>query len=278
MQILTAFAEPTGRRTARCHLLILSLGCATACLHAQPATSAHASVNPLFHAYALAELGRHTEAAQALGQLHAQGVQGQDADEGALGLERSASDHALQFTQDCAKEKSCVAEDFLAIGKFPEALTWQKQWIRSIRDEQKTNLRKGEERSGGNLTVKLADETDSTGGRLVTLADAYDLQARIEAAMGQLTPALKDLDAAIKALPAGPRTAPRQAGYTYHRALILAENGQFAGAAKACRDSLSIDRTALTLGERRQSECNTIEVLASASLHQPPVTKNTPSR
>lgn len=273
MHILTTFAGAIKRRPARCHLLILCLGYVATCLHAQQTANAHAPAYPLFHAYALAELGRHAEAAQAFDQLH-----GQDADEGALGLERSASDHALQFTQDCAKDKSCVAEDFLAIGKFSEALTWQKQRIRSIRDEQKANLRKGEERSGGNLIVKLADETDSTGGRLVALADAYDLQARIEAAMGQLKPALKDLDAAIKALPESPKNTPRQAGYAYHRALILAENRQFAGAAKACRDSLSIDSTTLTLGERRQSECNAIDALAFASLHQPPATKNTPSR
>ncbi len=273
MQISITFTDAIKQRPVRYYLLILYIGCASTCLHAQPPTSAYAPVNPLFHAYALAELGRHAEAAEAFGQLG-----GRDADEGALGLERSASDHALQFTQDCTKDKSCVAEDFLAIGKFPEALAWQKQQIRSIRDEQKTNLRKGEERSGGNLTVKLADETDSTGGRLVALADAYDLQARIEAAMNQLKPALKDLDAAIKALPESPKNAPRLAGYAYHRALILAENRQFAGAAKACRDSLSIDNTTLTLGQRRQSECNTIDALASASLHQPPATKNTPIR
>jgi len=171
----------------------------------------------------------------------------------------------MQFTRDCARDKACMAEDFLAIGKFPEALSWQKQWIRSIRDEQKTNLRKGEQQSGGNLTVRLGDETDSTGGRSVALADAYDLQARIEAAMGQVSPALKDLDAAIKALPANPKTVSRQAGYAYHRALILTENRQFANAAKACRESLGIDGTSVTLGERRQLECEAIKALASAS-------------
>jgi hypothetical protein len=167
MLTLTTIAGAMEQVSVRRYLLILQLGCMAACLYAQPTSSAQAPSGQLFHAYALAELGRHAEAIQTFEQL-----QGPDADNGTLGLERSASDHALQFTQDCAKDKSCVAEDFLAIGKFSEALAWQEQRIRSIRDEQKTNLRKGAERSSGNLTVKLADETDSTGGRLVSLADA----------------------------------------------------------------------------------------------------------
>jgi len=240
--------------------IVLQLGCVAASLCAQPANSKSSPDIQAFHAYALAELGRHGDAAAAFERIH-----GPDEDGAALGLERSAYERALQYTQDCAKDKSCMAEDFLAIGKYPEALSWQKQQINSIRDEQKTNLRKGDTTDGTGITMQAGDEIDSTGGKSVALADAYDLQARIEAAMGQLAPALRDLDSAFKTLPANPKTVPRQAGYAYHRALILAEDRQFANAAKACRESLSLDGSDTTLGERRQSQCTAIEAMASAS-------------
>jgi len=257
MPILDAIMK--ARRVMRIWLALWIL-CVAGGLYAQPTMSTMPLDFKVIHAYGLAELGRHGDAVAAFEQIH-----GPDEDGAALSQERSAYDRAMQFTQDCNKDQPCMADDLLAIGKFSDALHWQKQLIKSIHDGQKTNLRKGEERSGGNLTIGLGDETDSTSGKSVSLADAYDLQARIEAAMGQLGPALKDLDAAVKALPSNPKSVPREAGYHYHRALILAENRQLPAAVKACQESLRLDGTTAALGDRRQKQCDAIEALAATS-------------
>ena len=238
--------------------LLAGLGCCAAAMLAgqQPGDAATVQTS-LVHAYALAELGRHAEAVKAFEDLQA--LDGSEAVQGALLRERSAVERALKYTQECAKDKSCEAEDFLAVGKTTEALAWQKQALKTIRDAQNVHVRKGEEVDGGGITVRTGDETDSTGGRSVQMADALDLRARIEVAMGQTGAALKDLDAAVRALPEGAKSAPRWAGYDYHRALILAEGRQYAKAAAA---SLRMDGSTAVLGERRALECAAIETLA----------------
>ena len=117
--------------------------------------------------------------------------------------------------------------DFLAIGKNKEALHWQNQLFKNFRQGEKVNLRQGE-------------ELDPASAKSVVLADAYDLNARIEAAMGQLGSALRDLDSAVDALPKNSKAAPREAAYYYHRALIFAVNLKFNEAAKACRKSFRV--------------------------------------
>jgi tetratricopeptide (TPR) repeat protein len=239
-------------------LIVLTLLWMTAALCAQTANTA-ASAPAAVHAYALAELGWHAEAIRALESLH-----GGDGSGSALVQEQKFLEFSVQHTQACSNDNPCMAEDLLAAGRLPEALTAQKQQIKEIQAAQRAHLHKGEEHSGGNISVRLGDETDSTGGKLVALADAYDLQARIEAAMGRSGQALKSLDAAEKALPAGEKTAPRAAGYAYHRALILAEDHKFADAVKACDASMSTDPTDTVLGARRRQECAAITALASA--------------
>ena len=244
--------------------LLAGLSCCAATMLAgqQPGdgTTVQAS---LVHAYALAELGRHAEAVKAFEDLQAR--DGAEAVQGALLRERSAVERAVKYTQACGKDRSCEAEDFLAVGKPAEALGWQKQALKAIRDAQNVHVRKGEEVDGGGITVRTGDETDSTGGRSAQMADALDLRARIEAAMGQTGAALKDLDAAVKALPESAKSAAREAGYDYHRALILAEGRQYAKAAVACGESLRIDGSAAVLGERRALECAAIETLAGGA-------------
>ena len=251
----------------RCYLPGLTCFCLAATLCAQPTGTMTPQVQ-ILHAYTLAELGRHGDSVNAFEQARqteqqTRPIGGPNEEDAALIQERAAYTRALQYTQDCGKDNACMAEDFLAIGKFSEALSWQKRRLKSIHDGEKTHLRRGEEESGGGITVRLGDETDSTGGRSTELADAYDLQARIEAAMSHQAAALKDLDAALKALPDTKKNVPREAGYAYHRALILAENQRYTEAASACRNSLSIDSTTATLGERRPLQCAAIEKLAS---------------
>ena len=222
------------------------------------AQSANDAIKPAtVHAYALAELGWHAEAVKALQNLHGESGSG-----AALVEEQKLLEFSGQHTQTCSDESPCMAEDLLAVGRLPEALTAQKQQIKEIQQAQRANLRKGDERSGGNMTVQLGNETDSTGGRLVALADAYDLQARIEAAMGRTGLALKSLNAAEKALPSTAKTVPRAAGYAYHRALILAEDLKFAEAAKACDASMRLDADSVVLGSWRQLGCKAIAELA----------------
>jgi tetratricopeptide (TPR) repeat protein len=214
------------------------------------------------HAYALADLGRHAEAIQALQPiLHAD--KDSDLSEQVLGPEHSIYDRATQWTQSCAQDKSCVAEDFLSAGKPAEALIWQGRLIKTLHAGQQTNLHKGQEMQGGNLTVRTSSEVDSTGGKSVPLADAYDLNARIEAALGKFDPALHDLDTAIQTLPNNDKAAARKAEYDYHRALILAENQRYAEAANACRNSLNIAEGDPKLKQHRQPQCQTIDALAA---------------
>ena len=52
--------------------------------------------------------------------------------------------------------------------------------------------------------MTLGDEVDSTGGRSVRLADAYELLARIEGSMNEFRAALNDLDTAVNTLPVEP--------------------------------------------------------------------------
>jgi hypothetical protein len=212
------------------------------------------------HAYALAELGWHSEAIKLLEAVH--GKDGAATVGALLTEEQRAYRFSQEHTRECSPEMPCMAEDLLAVGRLSEALAAQKQQIKEVRAKQSEHQRKGEEREGGHMTVKLADETDSTGGKLAELADAYDLEARIEAALGQAKPALHSLDAAEKALPEGKKMAPRAAGYAYHRALILAEDHNYAAAAKACDASMSLDAGSAALGVRREQECQAIAAAA----------------
>jgi tetratricopeptide (TPR) repeat protein len=197
----------------------------------------------LLHARALADLGRHAEAIRAFETFQRAAF-----DTRAYEQERSAYDLALKWTGSCAENHSCVAEDFLAIGRPREALHWQSEWFRTFRQRQKVNLRQGE-------------EADPASTKSPVLADAYDLNARIQAAMGRLSSALKDLDSAINSLPENKDTAPRKTTYYYHRALILAENRRFAEAAKACRNSVASSDS--VPGEWRKLQCLQIDELAS---------------
>jgi len=199
----------------------------------------------LLHAYALADLGRHAEAISAFESIY-----GSDFDKNDHDHERSAYDLAIKWTQGCAESQSCMADDFLAIGKPGNALHWQSQLFKTLRQGQKVNLRQNE-------------KLDPASGRSAALADAYDLNARIQAAMGRLAPALRDLDSAINALPKNADTAARKATYYYHRALILAENRRFADAAKACRDSFAIAGS--VPAERREPQCLEIDELCGRS-------------
>ncbi len=237
--------------------------CTAASLTAQPPTESPSLPSAAVHAYAIAELGRHAEALQALENLHGAGNSA-----AALVQEQQSYDFSLSHTQTCSTDKPsmaklCIAEDLLAVGRLPEALAAQKQQLQQIQAAQKANLRKGVDRNSASAAEGLADETDSTGGKLVALADAYDLAARIEAAMGRTAPALKSLDAAEKALPPGEKTRPRAAGYAYHRALILAESGKYPAAAKACSASITLDAGSAALGPRRNQLCEAITASAS---------------
>jgi hypothetical protein len=195
------------------------------------------------HAYTLAELGRHAEAASAFEQLGT----GLDT---VYHQEHHAYEVALKWTQDCAAQRSCMAQDFLAIGNNKEAMHWQSQLFKNLQQDEKVNLPPGE-------------ELDPASAKSAMLADAYDLNARIETAMGKLNPALRDLDAALGALPKNPKAAPREATYYYHQALILAENSRFVDAAKSCQRSLGVKISGSRPDEHRKLQCLEIYVLAS---------------
>jgi len=80
------------------------------------------------HAYTLAELGRHAEAASAFEQLGA----GLDT---VYHQEHHAYEVALKWTQDCAAQRSCMAQDFLAIGNNKEAMHWQSQLFKNLQQD-----------------------------------------------------------------------------------------------------------------------------------------------
>jgi hypothetical protein len=197
------------------------------------------------HAYALAELGRHADAVSAFKPILGPGASQQEYDR-----ERHAYDAALKWTQDCAAKQSCIASDFLAIGNLGEALRWQRQRIESLLQAEKVNIHQGE-------------ELDPASAKSLALADAYDLNARIKAAMGKLDPALRDLDSAFKALPENAKSTAREATYSDHRALMLAESKKYAEAAKACRQSLGIADSKSGQEDLRGALCLEIYVLAS---------------
>jgi tetratricopeptide (TPR) repeat protein len=197
------------------------------------------------HAYALAEVGRHADAVSALKPILGPGASQQTYDR-----ERDAYDTALKWTQDCALQQSCMASDFLAIGNTAAALRWQRQRIESLLEAEKENVHQGE-------------KLDPASAKSLALADAYDLNARIKAAMGKLEPALRDLDSAFDALPRNAKSATREATYSDHRALMLAESKKYAEAAKACRQSLSIENSNRDQGDLRGPLCLEIYVLAS---------------
>ncbi len=213
----------------------------------QPASPPASSATPaqVFHAYALADLGRHAEAVAAF-----ESIFGSDPAQHDYAQERTAVNMALKYTKDCAASQSCMAEDFLAIGNAKEALHWQSKQFKSLQQDQKVNVHQGE-------------ELDPGSAKSVALADAYDLNARIQAAMGKLGSALRDLDSALDALPRTSKTAQREAAYHYHRALILAENHKLADAARACRKSLDIDANVSGPGDHRGPQCLEIDALAS---------------
>jgi tetratricopeptide (TPR) repeat protein len=229
-------------------LLSAILGLALSLPAQQPALAPAGGATPaqFFHAYALADLGRHAEAITAF-----ESIFGPDPAQRDYAQERAAVALALKYTQDCAANQSCMADDFLAVGNAKEALHWQSRLFKSLQQNQKANIHPGE-------------ELDPGSARSAALADAFDLNARIQAAMGKLGPALHDLDSAIDALPRTARNAPREAAYDYHRALILAENHRFADAAKACRDSLAIDANTSKPTDHRGPQCLEIETLAAA--------------
>jgi tetratricopeptide (TPR) repeat protein len=197
------------------------------------------------HAYALAELGRHADAIKAL-----EPILGPEIDRHLYDQERFAYDAAVKGTQNCTAEQTCVASDFLAVGNTREALRSQNRIFKSIEEEKEANRQRGE-------------ILDVASAKSVTLADAYDLNARIEAAIGKVGPALRDLDSAFEALPEDAKAAPREAIYFYHRALILAESQKYADAAKACREWRDIQGSNNKRGELSQQQCLEIEVLAS---------------
>ena len=196
-------------------------------------------------AYALGELGRHADAIKAW-----EAMPGQEIDERVYDQERFAYAAALKATKDCAVEKLCSASDFLAIGNAKEASRWQNQIFRKIDSEAEANRLRGY-------------KVDPDSAKSVTLAEEHDLNARILAAEGKLNSALLALDSAVGALPADDRATARKATYSYHRALILAEDGKYARAASACRESLGLDAGA-TLQERfDQPQCVEIDALVS---------------
>jgi hypothetical protein len=197
------------------------------------------------HAYALAELGRHSDAIKALKPILGPGI-----DRRIYEQERFAYDAAVKATQDCAAEQICMASDFLAIGNTKEASRWQSQVFKSIDAEAEANRKR---------SYKL----DAASAKTVALAEDYDLQARILAAEGKLNSALLELDSAYDALPLNAKCASRKAIYAYHRALILAEDKKYAKAAKACRESLGIDANANLQEQLDQPQCVEIDVLAS---------------
>jgi tetratricopeptide (TPR) repeat protein len=213
----------------------------------QPASPPAGRATPaqIFHVYALADLGRHAEAVAAFESIY-----GSDPDQHDYAQERAAVNMALKYTQNCASSQSCMADDFLTIGNAKEALHWQSKQFKSLQQGEKVNVHQGE-------------ELDPGSAKSVALADAYDLNARIQAAMGKLGPALRDLDSALDTLPRSAKTAPREAAYHYHRALILAENHKLADAAKACRKSLDIDASVSGPGDHRGPQCLEIDALAS---------------
>jgi hypothetical protein len=141
--------------------------------------------------------------------------------------ERDAYDTALKWTQDCALQQSCMASDFLAIGNTAAALRWQRQRIESLLEAEKENVHQGE-------------KLDPASAKSLALADAYDLNARIKAA-----------------------SATREATYSDHRALMLAESKKYAEAAKACRQSLGMEDSNRDQGDLRGPLCLEIYVLAS---------------
>jgi tetratricopeptide (TPR) repeat protein len=206
----------------------------------------------LLHAYTLADLGRHAEAMKAFEPI----LGSDERFTHIYAQERTAYDRAVKWTQDCAGNQSCSADDFLAIGNTAEALRWQSQWFKTLRRDEKINLNQGE-------------ELDPASARRAILADAYDLNARIQAAEGKLGPALRDLDSAIVSLPQNGKASPREARYYYHRALILAENKKFADAAKACRQSLEIEGSHSAPGKLREPQCVEIDQLALAPADGP---------
>jgi tetratricopeptide (TPR) repeat protein len=196
------------------------------------------------HSYILAELGRHADAIKAL-----EPILGPGTDKRIYQQERFAYDAAVKATQDCAAEQICEASDFLAIGNAREALRLQNRTFKNIESEAEANRQRG---------YKL----DPASAKSVALADDYDLDARILAAEGKLGSALSALDSAFDALPLNAKAAPRKAIYSYHQALILAEDKKYGKAAKACRESLGIDASA-SLQELDQPQCAEIDVLAS---------------
>lgn len=238
----------------RLSAIVVSCMAAAACAQQAPETP------ETVHAYSLAELGRHAEAVKALTAIEAKGV---------LVQEQRAYEFSLRQTQACSPEQKrseesrCMAEDLLAVGRLPEALAAQKQRIREIETAATKNQRKASELDGAQSTARYSGDTDSTGGRSVALADAYDLRARIEAALGDTRAALRTLDAAQKALPATQKTIARAAGYAYHRALILAEAHDYGAAAKGCSESLRLDAGDQVLGALRQPQCEAIAALAT---------------
>jgi len=117
--------------------------------------------------------------------------------------------------------------------------------------------------AGRKVNLRDDEELDPASAKSARLADAYDLNARIETAMGKLNPALRDLDAAVGALPKNPKAAPREATYYYHQALILADNSRFADAAKSCQRSLEVKISDSRPDQRRKLQCLEIYVLAS---------------
>jgi len=143
-----------------------------------------------------------------------------------------------------------MASDFLAIGNTGAALRWQRQRIESLLEAEKENVHQGE-------------KLDPASEKSLALADAYDLNARIKAAMGKLEPALRDLDSAFDALPKNAKSAAREATYSDHRALMLAESKKYAEAAKACRQSLGIEDSNSGQEDLRGPLCLEIYVLAS---------------
>jgi hypothetical protein len=139
----------------------------------------------------------------------------------------------------CEKTMSC-SEVFLELGRPREALEAVGREIESKK--------------------KLLQQLPDSAMAAENLAVSYDTSARIQAALGRLTPALRDLDSAIITLPKSASKVDWEAIFHYHRAFVFSEFGKFEDAAKGCRDSRDFDAEE---DARNDDICKTIAALAS---------------
>jgi hypothetical protein len=165
-----------------------------------------------FHALALERLGDYKKA---LDEFVAIGVAGDNA---WLERARVESDSGGAKIQSCQPVLCGLA--LLSQDRLQDALDTQ------------TKIIEAQERAN----KKFPDS-----GGTQPLSYDYDVSAKIQAAMGRLVPALRDVDFAISSLPKNATTATWEALFYYDRALILVMGGRYADGAKVCGASLDID-------------------------------------